>query len=116
MEAESWLSNVKEKQDLIEVLDRLRPRIAASKLTGFTHNWWRMQSIIVEMSSWDVFRKEFENQFISDAYCRRKRDELRMLRQGDMSVGEYHQKFQSLCWHMDRPSDREKIKAFFFGL
>ena len=68
------------------------------------------------MNSWEVFSREFENQFISDAYRRRKREELRMLRQEKMKVAEYHHKFESLCLHMDRPSDREKMEAFFFGL
>ncbi|KAM7461570.1 hypothetical protein LguiA_029691 [Lonicera macranthoides] len=115
-DAESWLFNVNEKLDLIEAPDALRPRLAASKLSGFAHGWWRMQSRMVEINSWEVFCREFENQFISDAYRRRKREELRMLRQEGMTVAEYHQKFESLCLHMDRPSDRERMEAFFFGL
>ncbi|KAM7490111.1 hypothetical protein LguiA_033032 [Lonicera macranthoides] len=75
-----------------------------------------MQSRMMEINSWEVFCREFENQFISDAYRRRKREELWMLRQEGMTVAEYHQKFESLCLHMDRPSDRERMEAFFFGL
>lgn len=59
---------MKEKLDLIEVPDILHPRIATSKLNGFTHSWWMTHSNMMEMSLWEVFRKEFDNQFILDAY------------------------------------------------
>lgn len=64
---DSWLYNVGEKLELIGVPDSLRPRIAANKMTGFSHSWWRIRKGMSNINSWDQFCKEYERQFISDA-------------------------------------------------
>lgn len=78
--AASWLCNVGEKLDLIVVPDRLWPRIAATKMIGFAHSWWRIYKGMSNINLQDQFCKEYECQFISDAYRRNKWEELCTLR------------------------------------
>ena len=96
-DAKCWLFVIKEQLEVIRTLKKMRVKFAATKLTGNAYRWWRLVKQSEGIRKWQEFENAFRLQFISNAYRRAKRDELRNLVQGDMSVEEYASNLKNLA-------------------
>jgi hypothetical protein len=64
-------------------------------LFDWVMTWWETVQLrhTTETLTWSDFKSEFKNQFYSRYHCKVKEQEFLAIRQGEMSVLEYKQRF-----------------------
>jgi hypothetical protein len=102
LDADAWVRAVEAKffAFVLPCSEEHKARFAALQLHGEALMWWEhfktMQPAGHEVT-WDEFKKAFKDHHIPKGLMVRKMKELLALKQGDDTVYQYAQKFNSLC-------------------
>jgi hypothetical protein len=123
LDADTWVRAIEAKFSafVLPCPEEHKARFAALQLRGEPLMWWEhfntMQLAGHEIT-WTEFKRAFKDHHIPKGLMVRKMKELLALKQGDDTVYQYAQKFNSLCQygehHVD--TDAKKIERFRDGL
>jgi hypothetical protein len=121
LEADDWITPIEQKLDMVQCNDRDKVLFASGQLVGAASEWWNSyideheqpQSIV-----WKEFTDNFISHFIPVTTMKLKRKEFLSLKQGQMIVTEYRDKFIQLSMYAPRSSgsDKKKREHFLKGL
>jgi hypothetical protein len=121
LEAEDWIKKIEEKLDMIQCNDGEKALYASWQLIGAASEWWNSyinghgqpESIV-----WKEFRDNFILHHTPVSTMKLKRKEFLNLKQGQMTVTEYEDKFVELSLYAPRSaeSDKKKRQHFIKGL
>ena len=114
--AEGWLYHIYSQFKILNAPERMWVGFATLKLEGGALRWWRSISGPNVTIPWVEFDRTFRDRYVSDAYCRAKRDEFYTLFQGKMYVEEYRLKFEELSMYVGGLSDQQKQERFLNSL
>jgi hypothetical protein len=117
LEADEWITTIEQKLDLVQCNDREKVLFASGQLVGAASEWWNSyiyeheqpQSIV-----WEEFKDNFITHFIPVSTMKLKRKEFLNLKQGQMTVNEYRDKFIQLSMYAPRSSESDKKKREHF--
>jgi hypothetical protein len=117
MDAEDWLKGVEKKLMIAQCMDREKVLFAAHQLYGTTANWWEMYCnthVNVNAITWNKFKACFHTHYVSRGTMKLKKKEFADLKQGGMTVNEYHNSFIQLSRYApdDINMDEKKQDVF----
>jgi hypothetical protein len=99
MKAEDCLKGVEKKLMIAQCTDREKDLFAAHQLFGTTSNWWETYCNThahVDSIKWNEFKARFRNHYVPRGTMKLKKKEFANLKQGGMTVNEYHSSFIQL--------------------
>jgi hypothetical protein len=115
LDADDWLKSIKKMLNIAQCSDREKVLYASGRLTGPTADWW--DSYVAAHDAADTITwAEFTTQFrhIPVGLMKIKKKEFLSLKQGNMSVSEYRDKFIQLSRYApDEVADDERKKEHF---
>ncbi|WVZ70910.1 hypothetical protein U9M48_019539 [Paspalum notatum var. saurae] len=119
LQADDWLRAVERQLDIAQCNDRERVLYGSGQLRGAALDWWesyRPQDR--DTFTWAQFRENFRNHHVPAGLMKMKKKEFLSLKQGNMSVTEYRDKFLQLARYAiaEVAEDREKQEYFLEGL
>ncbi|WVZ80451.1 hypothetical protein U9M48_027924 [Paspalum notatum var. saurae] len=119
LQADDWLCAVERQLDIAQCNDRERVLYAAGQLRGAALDWWesyRPQDR--ECFTWAQFRERFRSHHVPAGIMKMKKREFLSLKQGNMSVTEYRDKFLQLARYAptEVAEDGDKQEHFLEGL
>jgi hypothetical protein len=117
LDADDWLRAILRELEPFNYQDRDKVLLAAHQLIGTTLAWWENYCAAAKDPSaitWDEFVEEFCRYHIPEATLKRKADEFRELRQGNMSVEEYTYQFVELARYAPEEVDKDSKKQEMF--
>jgi hypothetical protein len=117
LEADDWITTIEHKLDMVQCNDREKVLFASGQLVGVASEWWNSyiyeheqpQSIV-----WKEFKDNFITHFIPVSTMKLKRKEFLSLKQGQITVTEYRDKFIQLSMYAPRSSGSDKNKRKHF--
>ena len=85
---------------------------ATHYLAGDARAWWNSVRVMTggQMMTWEEFKVKFSRTHVPPCLIKRMRDEFRELKQGRMTMVEYHDKFLSLARYAPDEIDTEAKK------
>ncbi|XP_016191835.1 uncharacterized protein LOC107632682 [Arachis ipaensis] len=118
-EADNWFRGIEKSLRAQHVPERQHVEFATYMLEGEAEHWWHgVQRLLrqeVEEIDWDTFKEKFYKKYFSKSVRDAKEMELMQLKQGNMSVAEYTQKFKDLFQFskicQENPYDFEEWKC-----
>jgi hypothetical protein len=121
MEAEDWLKGVEKKIVIAQCTDQEKVLFVAHQLYGTIANWWEMYCdthASVDTITWNEFKTHFRTHYVPRGTQKLKKKEFANLRQGNMSMNEYHNSFIQLARYApdDINMDEKKQDMFLNGL
>jgi hypothetical protein len=99
LDADDWLKVISEKLDVTQCNDHERDLYAAGCLEGFATNWWDAYTAThaaAETITWEEFKNSFHSHHIPVGVMKQKQKEFLALKQGNMSVSGYRDRFTQL--------------------
>jgi hypothetical protein len=102
LHADDWLKSVEKMSNIAQCSDREEVLYASGRLTGPTVDWWDSYTAAHDAAdtiTWAEFTAQFRNYHIPAGLMKIKKNEFLSLKQGNMSVSEYHDKFIHLSWY-----------------
>jgi hypothetical protein len=99
LHADDWLKSVEKMLNIAQCTDREKVIYASGRLTGPTADWWFSYSathVAANTITWVEFSTQFRNYHIPAGLMKIKKKEFLSLKQGNMSVTEYRDKFIQL--------------------
>jgi hypothetical protein len=118
LEADDWITTIEQKLDMVQCNDREKVLFASGQLVGEASEWW--DSYIYEHEQpQSIVWKEFKDNIVSHfilviSAMKLKRKEFLSLKQGQMTVTEYRDKFNQLSMYAPRTSESDKKKREHF--
>jgi hypothetical protein len=121
MEAEDWLKRVEKKLVIAQCMDREKVLFAMHQLYGTAAIWWEMYCnthVNVDTITWNEFKAYFCTHYVPRGTMKLKKKKFTDLKQGDMTVNEYHNTFIQLSRYAldDINTDEKKQDMFLNGL
>jgi hypothetical protein len=121
MDVEDWLKGVEKKLVIAQCTDREKVLFAAHQLYGTTANWWETYCnahVNIDAINWNEFKARFRTHYVPHGTMKLKRKEFTDLKQGGMSVNEYHNSFIQLSRYAPDyiNMDEKKQDVFLNGL
>ncbi|WVZ70304.1 hypothetical protein U9M48_018980 [Paspalum notatum var. saurae] len=119
LQADDWLRAVERQLDIAQCNDRERVLYGSGQLRGAALDWWESYRVQDrEAFTWAQFRENFCNHHVPAGLMKMKKKEFLSLKQGNMSVTEYRDKFLQLARYAtaEVAEDREKQEYFLEGL
>src|SRR6187399_2202160 len=120
LDAEDWLTDIKKHFECSNVKEEDYVKFAAFQLKDQAADWWQQykDSRPGQVISWENFCKDFRSHHIPTSVIEGMREQFRNLKQGSMTVYQYHVKFQNLARYakQDIPDAKSKIYQFRGGL
>jgi hypothetical protein len=101
----------------IQADEQEKVRLATDKLIGAPLAWWEAHCEIDPMAEnmvWDDFVKLFREHHIPQQVMTRKLQEFIDIRQGNLTVGEYLEKFNELARYAPEECKDDAKKQFYF--
>ena len=98
-------------------MGRDRVLLASHQLSGTALAWWENYCEAAEDATaitWEEFVEEFRRYHVPEGTMQLKADEFRSLKQGSMSVNEYHRKFIELSRYAPEEVSTDKKKQTMF--
>jgi hypothetical protein len=119
MEVKDWLKGIEKKLGIAQCMDHEKVLFAAHQLFGTIANWWETYCnthIDVNLIMWNEFQARFNTHYVPCGTMKLK--EFTDLKQGTMSVNEYHDSFIQLSRYApdDINTDEKKQNMFLNGL
>ena len=121
LDVEHWLHILEQKFQLLNVTDEQKARFAAQQLLGSASAWWdtfNAMQLVDHHVTWWEFTTAFCLYYIPASLLNKKLSEFLELKQGNMTVMEYVNKFNHLAQyagtHVD--TDGKKMDHFNRGL
>ena len=118
LEADDWLRAVERQLDIAHCDDQEKVLFASSQLQGVVQDWWETYQYghpnNAGQITWQEFMENFKMYHIPTGEVELKQDEFQALKQGSISVCEYHNRFTQLSRYAPREvdSDAKKQKCF----
>ncbi|RLM75652.1 hypothetical protein C2845_PM15G04350 [Panicum miliaceum] len=121
LDAEFWLRTIEQKFGLTQCTDQEKVNFAAHQHCDAAGAWWHGYMAQIREGhqvTWAEFREAFQAYHIPKSVLNIKRDEFRMLRQGNKPVMEYVNAFNYLAQYAldDINSNEKKQDRFMDGL
>jgi hypothetical protein len=121
VDADDWLKSIEKMLNIAQCSDREKVLYASSRLTGPAADWWDSYVAAHDAAdtiTWAEFTTQFRNYHIPAGLMKIKKKEFLSLKQGNMSVSEYHDKFIQLSRYApdDVAEDERKQEHFIEGL
>jgi hypothetical protein len=121
MEAKDWLKGVEKKLVITQCTDHEKVPFVAHQLYGTAANWWETYCNThanVDNIMWNDFKAPFHTHYVPHGTLKLKKKEFTDLKQGSMSVNEYHNSFIQLARYApdDINTDEKKHDMFLNGL
>jgi hypothetical protein len=121
IEADDWLRTMENKLDITHCEEADKVPFATHYLEGPTAIWWDNTKLMWpagEEISWEKFKELFRKYHIPTGIMKVKQREFLALTQGNMSVGQYLNKFNNLARYSphDVATEERKIDRFLGGL
>lgn len=120
--AKKWLGEMWKRFALLFCSEEQKVSLAAYMLQGEAHLWWlsmlQMQKLEDPPMVWAIFEKVFYENFFPKALRQKKQREFTLLKQGEMTVGQYASRFVELSRFALSLVVEEEMKAnkFQWGL
>jgi hypothetical protein len=99
LDVDDWLKTVTKKLEIVQCTDREMVLYTAGRLRGQAADWWDAYSTAHPNRNnitWQEFRDNFRTYHIPSGVIKLKQKEFLALKQGNMSVTEYLNKFTHL--------------------
>jgi hypothetical protein len=121
LHANDWLKSVEKMLNIAQCSDREKVLYAFGRLTGPTADWWDSYTATHDAANnitWAEFTTQFRNYHIPAALMKIKKKEFLLLKQGNMSVSKYCDKFIQLSRYApdEVVDDERKQEHFMEGL
>jgi hypothetical protein len=121
LDVDDWLKTVTKKLEIVQCTDREIVLYAAGRLTGQAVDWWDAYSTAHPNRNnitWQEFRDNFRTYHIPSGVIKLKQKEFLALKQGNMSVIEYLDKFTHLSRYApdEVNTDPKRQERFLDGL
>jgi hypothetical protein len=115
LDADAWVRAIEAKFSafVLPCFEDHKARFAALQLRGEALMWWEHFKIMQPAGhevTWTEFKKAFKDHHIPKGLMVRKMKELLALKQGDDTVYQYAQKFNSLCQYGEHHVDTDAKK------
>jgi hypothetical protein len=120
LDADDWLKSIEKMLNIAQCSDREKVLYASSRLTGPATDWWDSYTVAYDAAdtiTWAEFSTQFRNYHIPAGLMKIKKEFL-SLKQGNMSVSEYRDKFIQLSRYAPEEvaEDERKQEHFIEGL
>jgi hypothetical protein len=99
LHADDWLKSVDKMLNISQCSDWGKVLYASSRLTGHAADWWDFYVAAHDAAdtiTWAEFTTQFRNYHSPAGLMKIKKKEFLSLKQGNMSVSEYHDRFIQL--------------------
>ena len=99
LQVDDWLKTMDKMLDIAQCTDRGKVLHASGRLTGLAADWWDSYIAAHDAANnitWTEFATQFRNYHIPVGLIKINKKEFLPLKQGSMSVSEYHDKFIQL--------------------
>ncbi|XP_072146438.1 uncharacterized protein [Setaria viridis] len=121
LDADDWLKTVEKMLNIAQCNDREKVLYASGRLEGPAADWWDAYTAAHANANgitWDEFRTSFRSHHIPSGLMKLKKKEFLALKQGNMTVAEYRDKFVQLSRYApeDVADDEQKQELFLDGL
>jgi hypothetical protein len=121
LDADDWLKSIEKMLNIAQCSDREKVLYASGRLTGPAADWWDSYvgaHDVADTITWAKFSTQFRNYHIPAGLMKIKRKEFLSLKQGNMSVSEYRDKFIQLSIYApdEVVDDERKQEHFIEGL
>jgi hypothetical protein len=117
LHADDWLKSVEKMLNIPQCSDREKVLYASSRLAGPAADWWDSYVAAHDAAdsiTWAEFTIQFRNYHIPARLMKIKKKEFLSLKQGNMSVSEYRDKFIQLSRYAhDEVADDERNQEHF---
>ncbi|XP_065866494.1 uncharacterized protein [Euphorbia lathyris] len=118
-EADNWLKATEKSFTTIQLSTEDKVKTVFGLLHGPADTWLtRVRGLYPEGFNWDVFKREFMKEYLTESFQKAKRNEFFNLKQGAMTVREYVDKFDDLYRYASQwfPTEEVKCERFKDGL
>jgi hypothetical protein len=121
LDVDDWLKSVGNMLIIAQCTDREKVLYASRRLIGPAADWWDSYTAAHDAAdtiTWAEFTTQFRNHHIPSGLMKIKKKEFLSLKQGSMSVSEYHNKFIQLSRFApdEVAKDERKQEHFIEGL
>jgi hypothetical protein len=121
LHVDDWLKSVKKMLNIAQCSNREKVLYASGRLTGPAADWWDSYTTAHDAANnitWAEFTTQFRNYHIPAGLMKIKKKEFLSLKQGNMSVSEYRDKFIQLTRYApdEVANDERKQEHFMEGL
>ncbi|XP_015947635.1 uncharacterized protein LOC107477780 [Arachis duranensis] len=100
-EADNWFQAMEWSLQAQQVPENQRVEFVTYQLTGKAQHWWQGTRRLLQQDDiaipWNAFQLEFYKKYFPNSVRTAKELELLQLKQSQMSVAEYTNKFEELC-------------------
>jgi hypothetical protein len=96
LDADDWLKSIEKVLNIAQCSDREKVLYASGRLTGPAADWWDSYTAAHDAAdtiTWEEFSTQFRNCHILAGLMKIKKKEFLSLKQGNMSISEYRDKF-----------------------
>jgi hypothetical protein len=112
LHANDWLKSVEKMLNIAQCSDQEKVLYASGHLTGLSADWWDSYTAAHDAANtitWAKFASQFRNYHIPASLMKIKKKEFLSLKQGNLSVSEYRDKFIQLSRYApDEVADDER--------
>jgi hypothetical protein len=107
--------------NIAQCTDRVKVLYVSGRLTGLAADWWDSYCVAhaaANTITWAEFSTQFRNYHILAGLMKIKKKEFLLLKQGNMTVSEFHDKFIQLSRYAleEVADDERKQEQFMEGL
>jgi hypothetical protein len=117
LHADDWLKSVEKMLNIAQCSDREKVLYASGRLTCPATNWWDSYVVAHDAAdtiTWAEFTTQFRKYHIPAELMNIKNKEFLSLKQGNMSVSEYRDRFIQLSrYALDEVADDERKQEHF---
>jgi hypothetical protein len=121
LDADDWLKTINKKLNITQCNDREKVLYASGRLEGTAADWWDAYTVAhaaADTITWQEFQEAFRTHHIPSGMIKLKQKVFFTLKQGNMSVSEYRDKFTQLSWYAPDEVDTypKRQERFLDGL
>ena len=110
LDADDWLKVTTKKLDITQCNDREKVLYASGCLEGSAADWWDGYTDAhanANTITWDEFRNSFREHHVPAGVIKLKQKEFLALKQGNMTISEYRDKFTQLSQYAPNDVDTD---------
>jgi hypothetical protein len=121
LDADDCLKTINKKLNITQCNDREMVLYASGRLEGAAADWWNAYTVAhaaTDTITWQEFQEAFRTHQIQSGIIKLKQKEFLALKQGNMSVSEYRDKFTQLSRYApdEVDTDPKRQERFLDGL
>ena len=122
LDADDWVRAVEKQLELAQCNDQEKVLFASGQLQGAAQTWWDSYRASrpnnAPAITWEEFVKDFKAHHIPEGLMEEKQEEFRNLRMGNMTMSEYHNKFNELARYAPNEvrEEADKRRHFLKGI